>query len=103
MAEHRRADDAGASGIGANVPYPANQPVADLAAYRQAKVVGRHQGTHPQAVDMIGCQAQGQVGTEQARADQHHQRGEIQRLKRLPDISHRSRKAPWSGGGVLEA
>ncbi|MNO94730.1 hypothetical protein D3C76_863570 [compost metagenome] len=66
MAEHRRADDTGAGGIRANVPYPADQPVADLAAHGQAEVVGRHQRTDPQAVDMVGRQAQCQVGTEQA-------------------------------------
>ena len=98
MTEHRGADDTGTGGIGAYVPYPPDQPVANLATNRQAKVVGRHQRTHPQAVDMVGRQAQGQVGAEQARADQHHQRGEIQRLKRLPYISHTSRGAPWSGG-----
>ncbi|MNN61745.1 hypothetical protein D3C81_1769970 [compost metagenome] len=66
MAEHRRADDARAGRIGADVPYPADQPVADLAAHGQAEVVGRHQRTDPQTVDMIGRQAQCQVSTEQA-------------------------------------
>jgi len=102
MPQHGRADDASARGVGPDVPYPADQAVADLAAHGQAEVVGGHQGTDPQAVDMIGRQAQRQVGTEQARADQHHQGGEIQRLKGLPDVSHTSRRAPWSGGvGLL--
>ncbi len=94
MPKHGGADDPGAGGIGAYMPYSADEPVADLAAHGKAEVVGRHQGTDPQAIDVVGSQAQRQVGTEQARADQHHQCSEIQRLKRLPDSAHKSLRLP---------
>ena len=89
MAQHRRADDPGTGGIRTDMPDPGDQAVADLAAQYQAGIVGRHQRTDPQAVDVVGRQAQGQVRTEQAGADQHHQGGEIKGSKRFPDLAHR--------------
>ena len=88
VTQHRRPDDTGTRGVGTNMPDPGNQPVANLASQHQAKVVGRHQRTDPQAVDIVGGQAQGQISTQQAGADQHHQRGKIQRSKGLPDLVH---------------
>ncbi|MNI05392.1 hypothetical protein D3C73_583430 [compost metagenome] len=89
MAEHRRANDPGTRRIGPDMPDPGNQPVTDLAPQHQAEIVGSHQRTDPQTVDMVGSQAQRQVSTQQARADQHHQRGEIQCSKGFPDLAHR--------------
>ncbi|MNX88654.1 hypothetical protein D3C86_1206320 [compost metagenome] len=89
MTQHRRADNPGTGRVGPDMPDPGNQPVTDLAPQHQAEVVGGHQSTDPQAVDMVGRQAQAQVSTQQARADQHHQRGEIQRSKGFPDLAHR--------------
>ncbi|MNL53490.1 hypothetical protein D3C87_1767410 [compost metagenome] len=63
MAKHRRTDDPGTRRIGSNMPDPGNQPMADLATQHQAEIVGCHQRTDPQAVDVIGRQAQGQVST----------------------------------------
>ncbi|MNJ53300.1 hypothetical protein D3C77_486840 [compost metagenome] len=54
MAEHRRAHPAGAGRIGADVPDPGNQVVADLAAQHQPQVIGRHQRAHPQAIHHLG-------------------------------------------------
>ncbi|MNF62085.1 hypothetical protein D3C84_437560 [compost metagenome] len=89
MAEHGRTDDTRAGDVGTDVPDPCDQTVADLAAQGQAKVIRRHQGADPQAIGFIRRQAQGQVSTQQARPDQHHQRREVQRTKRFPDFSHR--------------
>ncbi|MNZ92837.1 hypothetical protein D3C78_1118780 [compost metagenome] len=89
MAQHCRPDNPGAGRIGADVADTSDQPVADLATQHQAEIVGGHQRTDPEAVHMVGGQAQGQVSTQEARADQHHQRGEIKRSKRFPDLAHR--------------
>ncbi|MNT60308.1 hypothetical protein D3C72_1978820 [compost metagenome] len=94
MPEHRRTDDPGTGGIGTDMANPGNQPVTDLAAQGQTEIVGRHERTDPEAVDMIGSQAQGQVSTQQAGTNQHHQRSEIQRAKRLPDLSHQRPERP---------
>ncbi|MNV62783.1 hypothetical protein D3C71_1553440 [compost metagenome] len=66
MPQHRRTDDPGTSGIRSNMPDPGNQPMADLAAQHKAEIVGGHQRTDPQAIDVIGSQAQCQVSTQQA-------------------------------------
>ena len=89
VTQHCCADDPRAGGVGTNMPDPGNQAVPELAAQHQAKIVGSHQCTHPQAVDIVCCQAQSQISTKQAGADQHHQGGEIKGSKRFPDLAHR--------------
>jgi hypothetical protein len=43
------------------MPDPRDQPVADLAAQHQAEIVGRHQRTDPEPVDIVSGQTQGQI------------------------------------------
>ena len=88
VAQYCCPDDTGAGGIGPDMTDTGNQPVTDLAAQHQTKIVGRHQCADPQAVDIVGSQAQGKIGAQKPRADQHHQRSKIQGAKRLPDLVH---------------
>ncbi|MNM88297.1 hypothetical protein D3C81_1005070 [compost metagenome] len=76
--QHRCGDHAAAGDVGADVPDPGDQPVADLAAEHQAAVVGRHHAADPQSVDLALGEEQSQVGTEQTGAGQHHQGGEVE-------------------------
>ncbi|MNZ76856.1 hypothetical protein D3C78_953780 [compost metagenome] len=64
VTEHRRADDPRTGRISPDMPDPGNQPVTDFSAQHQAEIVGGHQCTNPQTVDMVRGEAQRQVGTE---------------------------------------
>ena len=73
----RSGHHAGAGHKRADMSHLGYQPVPDRGAAHQTDVITGHQQTDPYLVDALGRQAQAEVGTQQATANQHQQGGKI--------------------------